>query len=121
VPSAIATAFGLAVRYSFTPVVALGFHRDAAGGGVEPNMSWSDPAQRSAAEQVATEIARRFKPRFLALGIEVNRVPGGIRRKCRLSLSFLRARRPRLPLHRTLGAAGSRVRQTVAADSEIRS
>jgi hypothetical protein len=73
VPGSIATAFGLAPTYDFTPFAALGFARDVAGG-VEPTVDWTDSAQKEQAQQAAVEVARRFGPAYLGLGVEVNRL-----------------------------------------------
>ncbi len=74
VPGSVATAFGLAPTYGFTPFVALGFTRDVAGGGVASTIDWTDPAQKEQAQQAAVEVARRFEPAYLGLGVEVNRL-----------------------------------------------
>jgi hypothetical protein len=74
IPAAVSTAFGLAPRYGFTPLIALGLSRDKPGGGVESTVAWADSAERAEAAQAAVAVARQFEPRFLALGIEVNRL-----------------------------------------------
>jgi hypothetical protein len=73
IPQVVSTAFDLASRYGFTPLVALAFHADAAGGKIASTVAWSDAAQRARVKQVAVAIAGQYKPRYLALGIEVNR------------------------------------------------
>ena len=73
IPQVVSTAFGLALRYGFTPLVTLGFYRDAPGGGVEPTLSWTNSDDRDKFKQVAVTIAQQYQPRHLALGGEVNR------------------------------------------------
>ena len=73
VPNVVSTAFGLAPRYGFTPLVGLGFYRDAPGGGLEPTLSWTNSSDRGKFRQVAVAIAQQYQPKHLALGGEVNR------------------------------------------------
>lgn len=73
IPGVVSTQFGLAPRYNFTPLVALGFHRDVPGGGLEPTLSWADPIARGQFKQAAVSIAEQYQPAHLALGVEVNR------------------------------------------------
>lgn len=72
IPQAVETAFGLAEQYGFVPLIALGFHRDSPNG-LEPTISWTDAAQRGNFQQVAIAIAERYRPPYVALGVEVNR------------------------------------------------
>lgn len=74
IPKVVRTAFGLAPQYNFTPVVALGFHRDAPGGGLEPTLVLSDAGEREEFKAVAVAIAHTYQPKYLALGVEVNRL-----------------------------------------------
>lgn len=73
IPKVVNTEFGLAARYGFTPLIALGFHRDAPGGGLEPTLAWTDAADRDKFTQAAVAIASTYQPAYLALGVEVNR------------------------------------------------
>lgn len=73
IPEVITTVFALAPQYEFTPLTALGFYRDAPGGGLEPTLSWADTTERLRFKQVAVAITRDYQPRYLALGGEVNR------------------------------------------------
>ncbi len=73
IPAAVVTAFGLGPTYGFTPFVALGFAGAMSGGAVASTVVWADPAARARAEQVPLAIARRYKPLYLGLGVEVNR------------------------------------------------
>jgi hypothetical protein len=73
IPEVVSTVFGFAQRYGFTPLVALGFHRDVPEGGLEPTLSWTNPDDRGQFRQVAVAIARQYRPKHLALGVEVNR------------------------------------------------
>lgn len=73
IPKVVDTEFELAARYGFTPLVALGFHRDTPGGGLEPTLSWMGAGDRDKFRQAAVAIAAQHQPDYLALGVEVNR------------------------------------------------
>ncbi len=73
IPALVETAFGLAPRYDFTPVIALGYFHETADYQLEPTLDFNDPAQRQRAVQAAAKVAETYRPEFLALGIEVNR------------------------------------------------
>lgn len=72
VPAVAGTVFELATRYHFTPLVALSFFRDDPDGGLEPLLVLADAGERAKFQQAAVEIASRYSPQFLALGVEVN-------------------------------------------------
>jgi hypothetical protein len=73
IPSLVSTAYGLAGRYGFTPVIALGFFNDVPGGGLQASIRLDDPAQRALFRQTAQAIVEKYHPPYLGLGIEVNR------------------------------------------------
>lgn len=73
VPVVVHTAFGLAPRYGFTPLVGLGFYRETPDGGLAPTISWDDPNDAGKFKQTAVAIAQQYQPEYLALGGEVNR------------------------------------------------
>ena len=72
VPAVASTIFELAPRYHFTPLFALSFFRDDPDTGLEPLLALADAGDRARFQQVAVEIAGRYSPQFLALGLEVN-------------------------------------------------
>jgi hypothetical protein len=82
IPGVVNVAFGLAPRYGFTPLVGLGFDRDAADGIVESTIAWDDPGDVEKLKQTAVSIAQQHHPEYLALGGEINRYyehdPAGI-------------------------------------------
>jgi len=71
-PNVIQTAFDLQKQYNVTPVIALSFYRDEADHLV-PLINWEDAGQRQRAVEAARQIAKTYRPPYLALGIEINR------------------------------------------------
>ena len=74
IPGVVKAAFATGTTYGFMPVVGLGFARDVSGGGVASTVDWSNAAQVSHAVEAAVAVARTYRPGFLGLGIEVNRL-----------------------------------------------
>ena len=72
IPTIVSTVFELAPRYHFTPLVTLSFFRDTPDGELQPLLSFADAGDRAKFQQAAVEIASRYSPQFLALGVEVN-------------------------------------------------
>ncbi|HEU5288969.1 MAG TPA: hypothetical protein VFV20_11250 [Candidatus Limnocylindria bacterium] len=74
VPAVVPAAFAAAKQYSFGPlVIALGVAADAGGTGVKSTIDWSS-TQRERFLATVTQVARDHRPRFLALGVETNRL-----------------------------------------------
>jgi len=73
IPNVVNTVFGLAPRYNFTPLIALGFFRDKPEGGLELSLALANAEEREKFKQVASAIAEKYQPLYLALGIEINR------------------------------------------------
>lgn len=72
IPNVVDTVFGLAPRYHFTPLIALGFFRDKPEGGLELSLALANAEEREKFKQVASAIAEKYQPLYLALGIEIN-------------------------------------------------
>lgn len=73
IPNVVDVAFGLAPRYGFMPLVGLGFCHEMSDGGLELTISWDNANDVDRLKQTAVAIARQHRPKYLALGGEVNR------------------------------------------------
>lgn len=73
IPNVVNTVFGLAPRYHFTPLIALGFFRDKPEGGLELSLALANAEERAKFKQVAVAIVEKHQPSYLALGVEINR------------------------------------------------
>ncbi len=73
IPSVVSAVYGLADRYAFIPVIALGFFNDMPDGSLQASIQLSDPAQRLLFRQTALAIVEQYQPPYLGLGGEVNR------------------------------------------------
>jgi len=73
IPKVVDTAFGLQTKYRVEPIIALGVARDSAGG-VAGTVNWSDGAERAKFLQAVSAVATKYRPAYLALGVEVNRL-----------------------------------------------
>lgn len=73
IPAVVDTVFGLAPRYHFIPLIALGFFRDKPEGGLELSLALANAEERAKFKQVAVAIAWKYHPPYLALGVEINR------------------------------------------------
>lgn len=74
VPAVVPAAFAAAKQYSFGPlVIALGVAADAGGTGMKSTIDWGS-TQRERFLATITQIARDHRPRFLAIGVETNRL-----------------------------------------------
>lgn len=74
VPAVVPAAFAAAKQYAFGPlVIALGVAQDAGGTGVKSTVDWGS-GQRERFLATVTATAREHRPRFLAIGVETNRL-----------------------------------------------
>lgn len=74
VPAVVPAAFAAAKQYGFGPlVVALGVATDAGGTGVKSTIDWGS-RQRERFLATVTATALEHRPRFLAIGVETNRL-----------------------------------------------
>ncbi|MDI6769262.1 MAG: hypothetical protein QMD04_06260 [Anaerolineales bacterium] len=73
IPAVVDTVFGLAPRYHFIPLIALGFFRDKPEGGLELSLALTNAEERAKFKHVAVAIVEKHQPSYLALGIEINR------------------------------------------------
>lgn len=73
IPSVVSTVYGLAGRYAFIPVIALGFFNDMPDGNLQASIQLSNPAERLLFQKTALAIVEKYQPPYLGLGIEVNR------------------------------------------------
>jgi len=73
IPKAVETAFGLQSKYRVAPIIALGVARDSAGG-VVSTVNWSDGAERARFLEAVSAVADKYRPPYLAIGVEVNRL-----------------------------------------------
>jgi hypothetical protein len=73
IPAAVSTVFALSERYGFTPVVALNFFDDLPDGSLQASIQLDNLVQRAAFRKAAVAVAEKYHPRYLGLGMEVNR------------------------------------------------
>ena len=73
IPPAIAGAYATAAASRFTPLVELGATHEA-NGKVTSTATWTDPTQRKRFIDVAAAVAERYRPPFLGIGNEVDRL-----------------------------------------------
>ncbi len=72
IPNVVDVGFGLDPRYNFTPVIALSYFRETSENKTVPNLNLTDPEQREKAIRAAVNVAEKYHPPYLALGVEVN-------------------------------------------------
>ncbi len=73
VPAIISTAYNIQTEFGVRPVLALGYYGEDATGNLIPLIDWQDEAQLNAAVDSARDLAERWQPAYLGLGVEVNR------------------------------------------------
>lgn len=73
IPKLVDTMFAAGKRYGFTPLIGLGVARDV-GSTIMPTVLWDDLGQRRRFIDTARVIAKTYRPAYLVLGVEVDRL-----------------------------------------------